>query len=452
MGRYTAQEIEQLIQNAAREQNILAITSKCDSRCIFCSHHNNPPQVGVVSIGSRTLEEIRAALPLLDPAREITIGESASCIIEGEPTLHPQFREILTLVRRQFPATPISITSNGHHLTEALVAFLAQNQPILMNISLNSATPEGRHILMGDSPEQAAAAINGIRLLGRYGVPFTGSMVGMPNKVGYEDIAATIRFLADHGARSVSIFTPAFSDRAPEGLFPDPVRIHQELKEFLHDFTEDLPCPVLLEPSFVTDLRACVSGVSRPSPAYDAGVRRFDVLVEINGQRPWSRVEAYRLLNARREVTARVEREGRVRTLHWRNGSQGSGITMEYDFDPGRADYIKNTIHTAPGFVLALCSEFGCEVFRTAMEAAGTDRTRYAAVAVKNHTFGGTIRCAGLLTIEDYLAAWRAYCAEHPRPAALLVPGESFNSLGRDLTGRHLRELGQCTGCPVAMA
>lgn len=451
MGQYSKEEIHQLILNSAREQNILAITSKCDSRCIFCSHHNNPPQVGVVSIGSRSLEDIRAVLPLLDPAREITIGESASCIIEGEPTMHPQFREIIDLVRRTFPTTPISITSNGHHLTEDLVAFLASHQPILMNISLNSATPEGRHILMGDSPAQAATAIEGIRLLHQYAVPFTGSMVGMPNKVGYEDIAATIRYLADNGARSVSIFTPAFSSRAPEGLFPDGARIHQELKQFLHSLTEDLPCPVLLEPSFVSDLQAVVSGVSRPSPAWDAGVRRYDVLLDINGKKPRSRVEAYNLMNSAREITALLERGAQTQRVHWVNSSQGSGITMEYDFDLDRAEYIKNAIHTAPGFALALCSEFAHDVFCAAMDVVGTDKGRYEAVTVKNHTFGGTVRCAGLLTIEDYLAAWRAYCENHPRPGALLIPGESFNSLGRDLTGRHVRELGQVTGCPVAI-
>lgn len=451
MGRYTREEIEQLIANSAREQNILAITSKCDSRCIFCSHQNNPPQVRVVSIGSRSLEEIRATLPLLRADREITIGESASCIIEGEPTMHPQFREILALVRRTFPDTPISITTNGRYLSEDLVAFLASHQPVLINLSLNSASPEGRRILMGDTPEQAAAAIQGVRLLHKYGVPFTGSMVGMPNKVGYDDIAATIRHLAENGARSVSIFTPAFSSRAPEGLFPDGERIHQELKQFLHALTADLPCPVLLEPSFVTDLRAVVSGVSRPSPAWSAGVRRDDVLLKINGQRPRSRVDAYNLINQSREVTAVAERDGQRHTFRWTNGSQGSGITMEYDFDPARAEYIKKTIHTAPGFALALCSEFAHGVFQAAMAEAGTDSSRYAAVAVKNRTFGGTVRCAGLLTIDDYLAAWEDYCAGHPRPGALLIPMESFNSLGMDLTGRHVREIGRITGCPVAL-
>ena len=175
------------------------------------------------------------------------------------------------------------------------------------------------------------------------------------------------------------------------------------------------------------------------------------MLLEINGTVPRSRVDAYRLINQSRAVSVRLEREGRQLLLHWINGSQGSGITMEYDFDPERAESIKNAIQTAPGFVLVLCSEFAHDVFQKAMELVGAPRDRFCAVAVPNRTFGGTIHCAGLLTGDDYLAAWRDYCTGHPAPGAILLPGESFNSLGTDLTGRHVREIGRAAGCPVAL-
>lgn len=49
---YTPMHIQDLINRTAMEANILPLTSRCDSACIFCSHQNNPPQVQVLSVGS----------------------------------------------------------------------------------------------------------------------------------------------------------------------------------------------------------------------------------------------------------------------------------------------------------------------------------------------------------------------------------------------------------------
>ena len=48
---YTPMHIQDLINRTAMEANILPLTSRCDSACIFCSHQNNPPQVQVLSVG-----------------------------------------------------------------------------------------------------------------------------------------------------------------------------------------------------------------------------------------------------------------------------------------------------------------------------------------------------------------------------------------------------------------
>ena len=449
MPAYTREDVQALIDHAAREQNILPLTSRCDARCVFCSHHNNPKDIQVISIGTRTLEEITETMGHLRPDLPITIGESASSIIEGEPTLHPRFQEVIAALRMRFPGTPVEITTNGHHLTEQVVHFLADHQPILINLSLNGGTADSRRILMGDSEEQARTAIQGVELLGKYGVPFQGSLVGMPNLTGWADMEASIRHLADHGARTVRVFLPGFSQWVKENIFPDPDTIYEQLRQFIAGLSDDIPCPVLLEPSYVKDLTPTASGVTRNSPAWSAGVRRGDVFVRINGQTPRSRTEAYAMLHARREVNAKVSRGGRLFTARWTNGGEGSGVTMEFDFDLDRAAAIRHVIDTAPGFVLALSSEFGRDVFLAAQDAVGTDRGRYDSVAVPNRTFGGTIHASGLLCCSDYEAAFAHWCESHPRPAGVIVPGESFNSLGRDLKGVHVAQLSQALGVPV---
>ncbi len=449
--RYSETELRELIIDSAREANILPLTSACDSACIFCSHRNNPPEIRVASIPNRPLEDIESTYKYLDPGQVITIGDSATCIIEGEPTVHPQFREILSSVRRHFPKTPITVTTHGRRLTEDMVIFLRDTGNILINLSLNSASPENRRKLMGDSPESSAVAIDSPRLLKKHGVPFQGSTVAMPNITGWEDLEKTITHLAVNGARSVYVFMPGFSSFADRSIFPEGYGLHGRLREFIGPISDRLPCPVLLEPSFVKDLRAELSCAAMGSPAYEAGLRRGDVITGINGVFPRSRVEAFGMLSRPGVFSIAFERAGEKLSCRL-SVPEGvnPGISMEYDFDMSRAEYIRDAVLSAPGHVLALTSEFGFGVFSAAMERLGVPAERLSIKAVKNLTFSGDIMAAGLLCISDYMAAYEEFTAEHEKPAALMVPGESFNSKGRDLKGVPFSAFKAAAGIPIA--
>lgn len=459
MKRTDADELERFILDSAIEANILPLTSRCDSRCVFCSHKNNPPGITAVSVGVRSMEEITRTMAFLDPGHVITIGESATPIIEGEPFSHPAFREVIALVRRAFPETPMEITTNGRSLSREMIGHLEAAKNIFLNISLNSASVRGRELLMGDTPEQSERTIAGIRDLAGSTIRFSGTLVAMPNLTGWDDIGDTIGFLAENNAVAVRVITPAFSSWAERDVFPDPDRIYRELREFVRTLSADSPCPVLVEPSCVSDLTPVVSGVLRGSPAWNAGVRRDDVLMTINGETPRCRVEAWNMLLPEGEVVAEVKKGDRVECVSWANGSEGdSGVTMEYDFDPVRAENIRQSVLACPGRSVLLTSELGHEVVRRVLELVGVGDDRAQAVVVENRTFGGTIRAAGLLTVDDYLesyTAWRARRggdqAPSPEPSQVIVPLESFDSRGFDLKRAHFSELEKLTGTPVLL-
>lgn len=428
------------------------MTSRCDSHCVFCSHKNNPPGVRVVSTGVRPLGQIARTMAFLDAGRVITIGESATPIIEGEPLSHPAFREVLSLLRRAFPVTPVEITTNGRRLTAEAVAFLEGLGNVSLHISLNSASVRGRRLLMGDSAAEAERAIAGVRLAGGSGLRFDGSLVAMPNVTGWEDLRETVTFLAAAGARIVRVIIPAYSSRAGARSFPDARTIGHELRRFVDSLPADLPCPVLIEPSSVAGLAPVVSGVFRGSPAAAAGVRRGDVVLAVNGRQPRCRVEAWRLLSAGGDLVVDLAQPGGEARVHWVNRPGiDPGLTMEYDFDPARMESIAAAVQGCTGRVLLLTSELGHTVVGRVLELLGFSSERADAVLVENRTFGGTIGAAGLLTVDDYDHAFRTWSRLGGDVSSIILPLESFDAHGIDLTGRHYSDLEKSIGVPVLL-
>ncbi|NTV90524.1 MAG: radical SAM protein, partial [Clostridiales bacterium] len=362
---------EYLIQHSALEANILPITSRCDASCVFCSHKNNPPGIRVMSIADRTVEEAERTMSFLNGRNIITIGESATGINEGEPLCHPDFTEIMTRLRKRFPNTPISITTNGHHLDEEMVIFLKQLYPLVINLSINSATIPGRKALMGDDGQQAEATIEGVKLLARYGIVYHGSIVAMPHIVGWEDIELTVRYLAGNGATSVRLFMPGYAGKAAGMFHFDRWKMFEDIRGFIGRVGDTIRCPLLLEPSYVKDLSPVLSGVLNGSPASAAGLVRGDTIISINDLRPRSRAEAWNMLQRPGLKSVGYLRNGMHMSATWENKPfRDAGVIMEHDFDMERLDEIIRLAEGCGGRILALASELGWEVLSASPNAA----------------------------------------------------------------------------------
>jgi hypothetical protein len=292
---------------AARESNVLTLTSRCNVHCLFCSHRQNPPGLLTYMLPPLSLEDVRDQVDLLSPHQKIIIGESATRICEGEPFTHERIRDILVLIRDKHPGTPLQITTNGILLQEADGPFLASLQPLELIISLNSGDPAQRRMLMGEAAREVPAALE---LCRRYHIPFQGSIVALPHLTGFADLHRTLCLLEEAGALSVRVFLPGFTRLAPPRMRFEKGLL-QELGDFLAGEEAILDMPVTLEPPLVHDLTPVVKGVMRDSAAARGGIRKGDILRQVAGQIPFSRADAFKHVKRASNPALTLERQGK---------------------------------------------------------------------------------------------------------------------------------------------
>ncbi|GBF34569.1 hypothetical protein DCCM_3688 [Desulfocucumis palustris] len=423
-----------LLYSAARN-NILAITSTCNVRCIFCSHRQNPPGIDSRNLPPVSPGQVDEMLDYIDPSFPLVIGESVTRIMEGEPFTHPDIKEILSRIRRRFPETVIKITTNGNLLDPDNIIFLSSLGGMVVNLSLNSASERNRKVLMNDS--RAAVAVRAPGLLREYGLEYHGSIVAMPHITGWEDIAETVRLFDRQGARTVRIFMPGYTRFAPEGL-PVPGFLPGELAGFVENIKCEVKIPVIAEPPNLSDLAARLAGVVGPSPAGKAGLKTGDEIIFVNGLPVLSRVDAFKRVLKAVNPELNILRDGEELSVRLVKGKdQTSGLVMDCDLEPDTLERIRRAVRrNRSGRALALSSEFGFPVLRAGLQKF-LPGEKITVIPVKNRYFGGSIGCAGLLTVEDMS---RAVGLAENSPDLVILPAIAFDHRGRDITGRNYME------------
>ncbi|HHY36802.1 MAG TPA: DUF512 domain-containing protein [Firmicutes bacterium] len=442
-------DLYRLLLKSISEANILPVTSACNGRCVFCSHLQNPPGIRVYSLPPLGKEEILELAEFLDPEKRIIIGESVTRINEGEPFLHPEFPALLTGLRRRFPATPIQITTNGMGLTPATVALLARLGRVRLVVSLNSATAGGRRILMGDN--NPAAVLRAVASLRERGIPFDGSIVALPHLVGWEDLRQTIAFLVRWGAATVRIFLPGYTRYTRQEWVP-PAGTEEKLQALLAEEREKTRVPLILEPPSLKDLTPRILGVIEDSPAARAGLKGGDVITAVNGKRPFSRVDAFRQVQAAGKVVIDIIRDGKpLRFCLEKEEDASPGLVMAADLDPDLfRSFTGRVRQLARGRALLATSTLAAPILASALERVKEELPSLEIMAVPNQTFGGNICCSGLLLLEDFLAVLPDRVRDR-RPECIFLPGLAFADQGRDLRGRSYLELQAVLKTPVEL-
>jgi len=448
-GEVTPAEV--LVAQAA-SRGVLALTSQCSLRCLFCSNRQNPPGVEAVTMAPSTPSQVEEALSFVDPAGPVVIGESATRVVEGEPFTHPQILDILKLVRRKLPAAPIRITTNGSLIGRREAEALAELGGVEVCLSLNSASVLGRALLCGDENPKAALAAPG--LLAECGVPFHGSAVALPHVVGWADLEETVTFLAESGALTVRLFLPGYTRLAPPALVFGP-GLWDELDEFARRLCAQTGVPVLCEPPLLKDLTPRLAGVIKGTPAAAAGLMAQDVVLTVGGEPAKSRVHAFSLMQKAAFPFLEVQRgEEVLQVCLAKRAGERPGVVAEWDADPALVDAMAKEVRRRRArSALVLASQMGRALLEEGICAFGGADPAVDVIdviTVENRFFGGSIGCAGLLTVADFGEALEErWGGKRPPYDLILLPGTAFDVRGRDLTGRSYRELEERSGVPA---
>jgi hypothetical protein len=328
---------------------------------------------------------------------------------------------------------------------------------------LNSATPNGRRLLMGDRRPRRAALAAG--LLARCGVPLHGSVVALPHLVGWDDLVETLRFLDGAGAKTIRLLLPGFTRFSSPALLPPPGTL-ERCYRLVEGLRGELRAPLVAEPPLIGDLDPVVEGVIDGTAAGRAGLRAGDLITAVDGRPPRSRVEAFAL--CRRQSAPRLELARDAQklavTLDKEKGAP-PGFVMSYDLDPAQVERVRNALHPG-GETLMLVSRPALARWQVAARRFGLSGLRLQ--PVDSLYFGGSISCAGLLTVRDFQVALArstappATPAPSPSPppalsppsarppARVLLPAAAFDHRGRDIAGENCRALAE-SGIPFSL-
>ncbi len=431
---------EKQLRASIRKGNVFPLGSACNLSCYFCSNRYNPPGLKLIAIPFLGKKEILNRISFLDRGKAVIIGESASRFVEGEPLFHPDALFILRELRESLPGTPIQLTTNGTLLSEKVQAFLKELEPIELIISFNSLVEEARVRFLGDL--NPGRTIANFELLKQQHLRFQASfLLAQPF---LPELPASLRKVEEWGASFIRLLLPGISRIGPGELRAN-MKKWRELKRSLSSWRMALRVPLVLEPPLLSNLKAEVEGTLLESPAEKAGLLQGDIILQVGDLSPFSRWDCYHMMEAGEDPRLLVKRGERTLVMNVRKrAGEKSGAVFSRDLDINR---LRRVIARLPssGNGCWLTSSLARPLVQLARDRVGREEQL---LSVRSRFFGGSIRVAGLLTVDDF---HQTLTESGRRWDWVLLPGEPFSS-GEDLRGQRVEELAKDTGAQVFLA
>lgn len=473
-----------LVSSAGEPGEVLEYAgSSCSCDCLFCCNKGNPQSVATSGNLNRApdeeLAEIKTRIKYFSPEAEKALFPSLGCVYET--TTHPYFMDMLRLLREK-TRKPFRITTNGMNLTPEVIAKLAELKPIYLYLSLNSSSPTRRQRLMRDNNPEIA--INSLPLLKEQGIPYAAVVVPWPaDSMGemLDDLSSTVAYAANQEAHLIQVNLPGYSNHFSSVELFDLHQVWKEVIAQVRELRRKYDCPIVAMPTLYEENiyhqrknLPEVIGLVKNSPAYLGGLKRGDLIKQINGIIARDRPQARDLLaivqrSGAEEVNFKVQRDGQTLelTLNLARHSypysrdidayfgivfMGTGLRMSY------IEILKEIVdaHQAKR-VLFLSSELMQPTFEHCLAEShlfGSSHLEIDIEVTKNNFFGGNIFMGDLLVVQDFIDCINDYITRKgDKPDLVVIPSSPFNlsGWGRDLTGRVYLDIEREIRVPVEL-
>jgi len=338
---------------------------------------------------------------------------------------------ILKELRRNFPHTPIQITTNGILLSPEVQAELSALNPLELVISFNSLRPERRALYLGDPhPEES---LSYFRHLTASGIRFQASFILAPPLL--EELPESLKTVEELGAQYIRLLLPGGSKWAPKEL-QGSMREWLELKRVALLWRKKLEIPLMIEPPLLSDLTVEIEGIMKESPAQRCGLKVGDEILKINGKRPESRKEAFDWINQLENPELEIWRsKSRLNLVLLKKKGEKSGLVFSNDLEPQVLRRLSKTV-PEKGKGVCLTSELAYGLISQAFQKY---LPQVPVFGVPNLTFGGSIRSLGLLTFYDFRAFLEGFKGREKFDWLILNP--VFQEDGLDLRGENAQAL-----------
>ena len=435
-----------LLLKTVQETQILPITSACDLDCFFCSHQQNPPDINVYNLGHLSLDLIKELITFLAPQGPIILGESATKIIEGEPLLHPQFKQIITILRDKFPNREIRITTSGSRLDQSMLEFLASQKPLELNLSLNCPTPAARSKIMKDPRPQTV--FEALQSLNEYKIDFHGSIVIHPELLAQQGLEKTIDILQQAEAKTIRVFLAGITKYSLEIIKEE--SDFNQLKARVDKLKQKYRVPILLEPPHLNDFKKVIQGVVIGSPADKAELQLGDVITQVNDQQFMTRVDVFNKIKTLKNPKLKIKRQGVILEKRIeKEADETSGLVMYYDFSSQKIKKLKQLLrNSSKKRIAVITSELAQDLIKTLLNVIRPEfpNKNIELIAVHNNYFGGNIKSVGLLTTDDILESVQSQKYE-----LIIIPQKIYGWEERDLKGDSYQKIEEETGINVKL-
>jgi uncharacterized Fe-S cluster-containing radical SAM superfamily protein len=468
-----------LIQSENPEHILASLATRCNANCIFCYVKGNPPEMRFDSVERSPVEEfeeVKTRMKYFSPELKTQLFSSSYEVYEV--LLHPGIFEMLELLRQK-TFTPFIITTNGMVLKADFVKRLSDFKPILLSISLNSADIERRKRIMKDKHPEVA--INALPLLKAEEIPFIVSIVAWPenNDISslLKDIYNTVLYADSYDPYYILIYLPGYSKIFSQTKLFDTEDVWSKITHTVRSLREKISTPVFVMPTLYEENlyyeqlnKPEIIGVVKGSSAAKAGLKRGDLILEVDRFKVDNRASCHALLrtivkNKETKISILVNRE--EKNIEFKiNPKDFSypyspieinwGILMLGDgFGKSNIKKIREIIekHNAKR-ILFLSSRLVKPTFQQELAKSGIledlDVEFYIEIP-ENRTLGGNIFMGDLLLVNDFIYCIKKFITENKKPELVIIPSTPFTPWGRDLMGRTYQAIERTVGVNVEL-